>query len=89
MTEQRLLTLELAMLEEHGLTLPPETRALRGAGRVVQTDWRRTALTDIRKARVRGEVRRSVRRVVVFGLLLALPVSAVLFEGCGAAAALT
>ena len=32
-TEERLLTLELAMLEEHGLTLPPETQALRGFGR--------------------------------------------------------
>ncbi len=32
-TEERLLVLELAMLEEHGLTLPPETQALRGFGR--------------------------------------------------------
>ena len=31
-TEERLLVLELAMLEEHGLTLPPETQALRGFG---------------------------------------------------------
>ncbi len=28
-TEQRLLTLELAMMEQHGLTLPPETQPLR------------------------------------------------------------
>ena len=32
-TEERLLVLELAMLEEHGLTLPPETQAPRGFGR--------------------------------------------------------
>lgn len=88
-TEERLLTLELGMLGEHGLTLPPETRPLRGAGRVVQTDWRRTALADIRRARVWGEVRWRARRVVVVGLLLALSVGAVLLEGCGAAAALT
>ena len=29
-TEERLLTLELAMLEDHGLTLPPETQPSAG-----------------------------------------------------------
>ena len=32
LTEERLLVLELDMLEEHGLTLPPETQPLRGSG---------------------------------------------------------
>ena len=86
--EERLLTLELAMLEEHGLTLPPETRPLRGAGRVVQTDWRKTALADIHRARVQAKVRRSVRRVVVAALLLSLSAGIALLEGCGSAAAL-
>ena len=40
-TEERLLMLELAMLEEHGLTLPPEKQPLRGFGRKRQTSWRR------------------------------------------------
>ena len=31
-TQERILVLELAMLEEHGLTLPPETQPLRGSG---------------------------------------------------------
>ena len=31
-TEERLLNLELAMAEEHGLTLPPETQPLAGCG---------------------------------------------------------
>ena len=31
--QERLLTVELALLEEHGLTLPPETYPLRGLDR--------------------------------------------------------
>ncbi len=85
-TEERLLTLELALLEEHGLTLPPETQPLRGSGRSAQTNWRRTALADTRRARAWAELRRWVRRVVVFGLLLGVSAGAALLEGCGAAA---
>ncbi|MCY4364810.1 MAG: hypothetical protein OXE17_01075 [Chloroflexi bacterium] len=53
--EQRLLELELALLEEHGLTLPPEQRPLRGFARSGQISWRRTALDDTRKARARRD----------------------------------
>ena len=49
-TQERLLVLELAMLEEHGLTLPPEKQPLRGFGRRGQTSWRHTALNDTREA---------------------------------------
>ena len=49
-TYERLLVLELAMLENHGLTLPPETQALRGFGRRGQTSWRWKALADTRTA---------------------------------------
>ena len=35
--EERPLTLEMAMLEEHGLTLPPEKQPLWGFGRKGQT----------------------------------------------------
>lgn len=84
LTEERLFTLELAMLEEHGLTLPPETEPLRGFGRSAQTNWRRTALEDTRQARAWAEVRRWVRRALVFGLLLGLPPSVALIEGCRA-----
>ena len=51
--QQRLLEVELALLEEHGLTLPPEQRPLRGFARSGQISWRRTALDDTRKARAR------------------------------------
>ena len=66
-TEERLLTLELAMIEEHGLTLPPETEPLRGFGRSAQVNWRRTALEDIHRERAWAELRRWVRRLAVFG----------------------
>ena len=49
-TEERVLTLELALLEEHGLTLPPEKEPLRGFGRAGQVNWRRAALADARRA---------------------------------------
>ena len=49
-TEERLLVLELAMLEEQGLTLPPEKQPLRGFGRKGQTTHRWKALSDTRRA---------------------------------------
>ena len=49
-TEERLLVLELAMLEERGLTLPPEKQPLRGFGRRGQTTHRWKALSDTRVA---------------------------------------
>ena len=66
-TEERLLTLELAMLEEHGLTLPPETQALRGFGRRGQTSWRWKALVDTRNALRKRELLRWVRRILTLG----------------------
>ena len=67
-THERLLVLELAMLEEHGLTLPPEKQALRGFGRSGQTTWRWTALADTRRSLARWELLRWVRRVLTVGL---------------------
>ena len=67
-TEERLLTLELAMLEEHGLTLPPEKQPLRGFGRKGQTSWRWTALRDTRVALRKRELLRWVRRVCTLGM---------------------
>ena len=67
-TQERILVLELAMLEEHGLTLPPETQPLRGFGRRGQTSWRHTALNDTREALHRRRILRWVRRVLTLGL---------------------
>ena len=60
MTEERILKLELAMFEEHGLTLPPEKQPLRGFARNGQTNWRRAALYDTQRARSKRERLRCV-----------------------------
>ena len=61
-TQERLLEVELALLEEHGMTLPPEKQPLRGLDRSGQISWRRTALHDTRRARARREL---VRRLTL------------------------
>ena len=65
---ERILELEVAMLEEHGLTLPPETAPLRGLDRGDQLNWRVRELEKVRRLRA-GLVRlRWVRRVLTLGL---------------------
>ena len=49
-TEERFLAVELSLLEDHGLTLPPARFPLRGFDRNGQTGWRRKALDDTRRA---------------------------------------
>ena len=65
---ERLLEVELALLEGHGMTLPPEKRPLHGFDRDGQTTWRRTALLARRRERAGLERRRWVRRVLTLGL---------------------
>ena len=55
-TRARILELEVAMLEEHGLTLPPETEPLRGLDRGAQLNWRLRALHGFRRRRARLEL---------------------------------
>ena len=66
--QERLLTVELALLEEHGLTLPPETYPLQGLDRGAQVNWRHKALFDAQKARGKREILHRARRVLTFGL---------------------
>ena len=64
MEREKLLTVELALLEEHGMTLPPERQPLHGLDRSGQTSWRHTALHDTRRA-----IRKAERlSKVTFGL---------------------
>ena len=65
--EERLLTLDLTMMEVHGLTLPPETQPLRGFGRRNQTVWRWEALRDTRKALPRRRMLHRLRRILTLG----------------------
>ena len=46
---ERILELEVAMLEEHGLTLPQETTPLRGLDRNAQLSWRERELAGVRR----------------------------------------
>ena len=62
--QQRLLEVELALLEEHGLTLPPETYPLRGLDRGAQVNWRHKALVDTQRARKKREILPWLRRVL-------------------------
>ena len=62
--EERLLSVELALLEEHGLTLPPETYPLKGLDRSGQVNWRRKALEDTGKVRKRRELLLRLRRAL-------------------------
>ena len=55
-TRARILEVEVAMLEEHRLTLPPETEPLRGLDRGAQLNWRMEALHDLRRRRARLEL---------------------------------
>ena len=54
--QERVLAVELALLEEHGLTLPPETYPLRGLDRGAQVNWRHKALFDTQRARKKREI---------------------------------
>ncbi len=64
-TEQRVRGLEVAMLEEHGLTLPPEEQPLHGLWRSTQLDWRKATVSEVRRA---VAWRRLVRKVLTLGL---------------------
>ena len=64
-TEERVRELEVAMLEEHGLTLPPEKQPLHGLWRSTQLDWRRETLNEVRRA---VAWRHLLRKVLTFGL---------------------
>ena len=67
--EERFLALELALLEDHGMTLPPARFPLRGFDRNGQVNWRQTALFDTRRA-IR---QRELLNRLSFGLLWRWP----------------
>ena len=50
--EERMLELEIALIDEFKLTLPPETYPWDGLSRADQVNWRRRALRDVRRRRV-------------------------------------
>ena len=65
---ERLLVLELAMLEEHGLTLPPAKQPVKGLARRDHTRWRWKALYRTQVAIRRRKLLRWLRRLLTLGL---------------------
>ena len=65
---ERVLELEIELIEERKLTLPPATYPWDGFGRREQVWRRRQSLRRARTARARAELRRLLRRVLTFGL---------------------
>ena len=66
--EERRWELEIVLIEEFGLTLPPETKPLNTSDRETHLAWRRKTLQRARGARIRAEWFVLVRRVLTLGL---------------------
>lgn len=64
---ERILELEVALLEEHGLTLPPETAPLADPERREQVSWRERELARVRTRRARLELLHGLRRLLTLG----------------------
>ncbi len=67
-TRERIMELEVSLIEDHGLTLPPATSPMHPSEKSSYLDWRRRSLDDLRRERVRLEVLSKVRWVLTFGL---------------------
>ena len=65
--EERLLVVEMALLDEHKLTLPPDKQPIDDFWRQHIMDWRRNDLHDIRTRIRRRKLLRWVRRLATFG----------------------
>ena len=64
---ERLLVMELAMLEEHGLTLPPAKEPVKGLARRDHTRWRWKALYRTQVAIRKRKLLRWLRRLLTLG----------------------
>ena len=65
---ERVMELEIAMIGEHGLALPPNTEPLHRSERERYVGWRRRELADLRGERRRRVALRWVRRALTLGL---------------------
>ena len=66
--EERRWEIEVELIGEHGLALPPETEPLHPSRRDDYLRWRRAALRRVRGQRVRAERLRLLRRILTLGL---------------------
>ena len=65
---ERIMALEIAMIGDYELTLPPDTYSIHPSEREGYLRWRRRALADLQTERARRELLRWVRRVLTLGL---------------------
>ena len=65
---ERIMELDIALVDECGLTLPPATSPMHPSERETHLGWRRRELDDLRRERVKQELLRRVRRVLTFGV---------------------
>ena len=65
--EERMLELEIALIDEFKLTLPPETYPWDGLSRAGQVHWRIRALREVRRRRVWQGIWHLTRRVLTLG----------------------
>ncbi|MCY4575695.1 MAG: hypothetical protein OXC55_03700 [Chloroflexi bacterium] len=65
--QERLLTVELALLNEHGLTLPPDAQPIDDQWRRHVTEWRLGDLRVLRRRILCRKLLRWSRRVATFG----------------------
>ena len=66
--EERMLELEIALIDGFNLTLPPEKFPWDGLSRADQVYWRRRALQEVRRLRVWQYIRRFAQRVLMLAL---------------------
>ena len=66
--EERLRELEIALIGEHGLTLPPGTDPWDSLSRRTQVRWRTQTLERVQRERVLAQLRRWIRRLLTFNL---------------------
>ena len=66
--EERLRELEIALVGEHGLTMPPDTDPWDSLSRRTQVRWRTQTLERVRRERVLAQWRRWIRRILTLGL---------------------
>ena len=66
--EERMREIEIELIEDHGLTLPPAAMPWSESDRRSQAHSRRMTLTRVRGERIRAQWRRRARRALTLGL---------------------
>lgn len=65
--EERLRELEIALIGNHGLTVPPDTDPWDSLSRRTQVRWRMQTLERVRRERVLAQWRQWIRRILTLG----------------------